>query len=284
MFGAAGAATSPRRARISSRGMLERARLQGLYREHHGSLRRPDDRRHEPDRADRHHVEDREGGGREPHQGGARRRRARRLSRRHVRRFPRQRRLSVHVRRPMGRPPRRGHRLSRRHLPTRDPDHRRDCRASPIAPSNITCTSIPPTKCWRRRPSPASTRRGSRASRCRWSGSASTAQGRVFYSSLGHVTAGFAVPEMRHHPGARAALGGALRLFNGPLKRAATKHEGDRPQDRLVFHGSLPTADKPHAPPRLRNALWLCAKNFQLDEKISLMHGELPVWAGLSPR
>ena len=39
--------------------------LQGLRREHDRGLRRSGDRRHEPDRADLHHVEDREGGGRE---------------------------------------------------------------------------------------------------------------------------------------------------------------------------------------------------------------------------
>ena len=64
-------------------------RLQGLYREHHRGLRRSRDRRHEPDRADLHDVEDREGGARQPDRRGARRRRPRRLSRRHVRRVPR---------------------------------------------------------------------------------------------------------------------------------------------------------------------------------------------------
>ena len=93
-----------------------------------------------------------------------RRRRPRRLSRRHVRRLPRQRRLSVHVRRPMGRPSRQHHRLPRRHHQARRSDHEGDLRASPTGPSNITCTSILRTKCWRRPRSPASTRPGPRAS------------------------------------------------------------------------------------------------------------------------
>ena len=44
------------------------------------------------------------------------------------------------------------------------PDHGGPRRASSTAPSSITCMSTPPMKCWRRRPSPASTRPGSRAS------------------------------------------------------------------------------------------------------------------------
>ncbi len=86
----------------------------------------PGDRRHEPDRADRHDVEDREGRGREPHRRRARRRRPRRLSRRHVRRLSRERRISVHVRRPMGRPSRQHHRLPRRR---REAATTRSCRA-----------------------------------------------------------------------------------------------------------------------------------------------------------
>ena len=93
-----------------------------------------------------------------------RRRRPRRLSRLHVRRVPRQRRLSVHVRRPMGRPPRQRHRLPRRHHEARRPDHAGDLELSPIAPSNITCTSTLRTRCSRRPRSPASTRPGPRAS------------------------------------------------------------------------------------------------------------------------
>ena len=40
-------------------------------------------------------------------------------------------------------------------------------------------------------------------------------QGRVFYSSLGHVAAEFAVPEMRTILAARPALGGALSRCRG---------------------------------------------------------------------
>ena len=91
-------------------------RLQGLYRKYHRGLRRSRNSRHEPDRSDLHDVEDRKGRGGEPDRRGSRRRRPRRLSRRHVRRVPRLRRISVHVRRPMGRPSRQHHRLPRRHL------------------------------------------------------------------------------------------------------------------------------------------------------------------------
>ena len=105
-------------------------------------------------------------------------------------------RLPVHVRRPVGRPSRQHHRLPRRHHPARTIRSCRGSATSPTAPSSTTCTSIPRTRCWRRRPSPASMRRGSRASSCRWCGSARTAKGRVFYSSLGHVAKEFEVPEM----------------------------------------------------------------------------------------
>ena len=44
-----------------------------------------------------------------------------------------------------------------------DPDHGGHRRASSTAPSSTTCMSTPPTRCWRRRPSPASTRPGSTA-------------------------------------------------------------------------------------------------------------------------
>ncbi len=137
--------------------------LQGLRREHDRGLRRPGDRRDEPDRADLHDVEDREGGARQPRPRGARRRRPRRLSRRHVRRLPRGGRLPVHVRRPVGRPSRQHHRLPRQHHPARRSGDGRASAISPTAPSSTTCMSTPRTRCWRRPPSPASTRRGSRA-------------------------------------------------------------------------------------------------------------------------
>ncbi len=52
----------------------------------------------------------------------------------------------------------------------------RGSRISPSTPSSTTCTSTPRTRCWRRRPSPASMRRGSKASSCRSSGSGTTAR------------------------------------------------------------------------------------------------------------
>ncbi len=66
----------------------------------------------------------------------------------------------------------------------------------PIAPSSITCMSTPTTRCWRRRPLPASTMPGSTA--CDASRlEAPPWAGRVFYSSLGHQAAEFEVPQMR---------------------------------------------------------------------------------------
>ena len=47
--------------------MLKTGRLRGLDRDHDGGLRRSGDPRPDPDRADLHHVEDREGRGAEPH-------------------------------------------------------------------------------------------------------------------------------------------------------------------------------------------------------------------------
>ena len=41
-------------------------------------------------------------------------------------------------------------------------------------------------------------------------------EGRVFYSSLGHVAAEFEVPEMRDDPAPRHALGGALSTGPAP--------------------------------------------------------------------
>ena len=186
------------------------ARFQGLRREHHRSLRRSRDRRHEPDRADRHDVEDREGGGREPDRRGARRRRARRLSRRHVRRLPRERRLSVHVRRPMGRPSRQHHRLPRRHRQARTIRSCRACASFPyrseqyymhVDPSNevlatttfsgehapwIEGVAMPVV--WKRK----------------------HGKGRVFYSARSAMSPRSSRAGDAHDPGARPAVGGAL--------------------------------------------------------------------------
>ena len=157
----------------------------------------PGDRRHEPDRADLHDVEDRKGGARQPDRRGAQRRRPRRLSRRHVRRVPRGGRLSVHVRRPMGRPSRQYHRLPRRHHRAR---RSRSCEGLSsfayrseqyymhVDPSNeVLATTtfsgehapwiegVVMPVVWKRK----------------------HGEGRVFYSSLGHVASEFEVPEMR---------------------------------------------------------------------------------------
>ena len=138
-------------------------------------------------------------GSREPDRRRARRRGACRLPRRHVRRLSRERRLPVHVRRPVGRASRAMSSItpSKSQSPN-DPIMAGIPKpASLTVPSNITCMSTPRTKCSPPRRSPANTRRGPKASRCPWCGNASHGEGRVFYSSLGHVSEEFNVPEMR---------------------------------------------------------------------------------------
>ena len=122
-------------------------------------------------------VEDREARGRQLDQGRARRRRLGRLPWRHVRCLSRSGRVSVHVRRPVGRAPGQHHRLPGEHRAPRRPRHAGASRTSITAQSSTTCMSTPRTRCSRRPPSPASTRTGSRASSCRWFGSGVTARG-----------------------------------------------------------------------------------------------------------
>ena len=124
------------------------------------------------------------------------RRRPRRLSRLHVRRVPRQRRLSVHVRWPMGRPPRQRHRLPRRRRQARRSDHEGDCEL----PLPVGAILHARRSCERSAGDDHVLRRtraldqGRRDARCL---EARHGEGRVFYSSLGHVTAEFGVPEMK---------------------------------------------------------------------------------------
>ena len=142
--------------------------------------------------------------------GGARRRRPRRLSRRHVRRLPRGGRLPVHVRRPVGRPSRQHHRLPRQHHAARTTRSWRASATSTTAPSSTTCMSTRRTRCWRRRPSPASTRRWIEGVVMPVVWKKRYGEGRVFYSSLGHRRQGVRRAGDAHDHAARPALGGAL--------------------------------------------------------------------------
>ena len=124
------------------------------------------------------------------------RRRTCRLPRRHVRRLPRQRRLSIHVRRTMGRPSRRGRRLSRRRRQGGRSDHggslqlRLPVGAILHARRSLQRGAGDNHFFGRTRPLGGGGGDAGRLETPPW-------QGPRVFSSLGHVTSEFAVPEMR---------------------------------------------------------------------------------------
>ena len=172
--------------------------LRGPRREHDRGLRRSVDPGSQPDRADLHHVEDREGRGRRTSPPPSR---AASASPAITAAWATPSANAVDYQFMVGgqwvaHP---GNIIDYRVDVTRpdDPVMQGHRRASPIAPSNITCMSTPRTRCWRPRPSAASTPTGSTASPCRWCGSASTARAACSIPRSATWPEEFEVPEMR---------------------------------------------------------------------------------------
>ena len=120
-----------------------------------------------------------------------------RQSRRHGRRVPRCRGIPVHVRRAVGRPSRQHHRLLGRRDEARRSDHGRHQGLRIPLRAVLHARRPGATKCWRRPPSPASTRPGPRASSCPSPGRSTTAEGGCSICSLGHRAYELDVPEMK---------------------------------------------------------------------------------------